>query len=179
VDGPKAITDAVIHLLGKRSKVAPTGGGPPKTPTLPLPVYGLGMKDLMQEAFLNIARPKGWRYLIVTNGTIAVADVRERDDGSLKFTGMTSGPIAQRIEEAAELAEKLYKNEVKSFEPRILEIPSVYMTALWLHGETEIFIPVLDGVRKDSSIVHEDPTFLKRARDAAISRSQRIPRSQP
>ena len=78
------------------------------------------------------------------------------------FDSLIHGRIAERLAEAAELAARKYSAEQSDFEARILEIPAIYMTALWLHGPRDIFIPFLEGGTKDTLLLQEDPAFLAR-----------------
>jgi len=75
--------------------------------------------------------------------------------------------MASRLAEAAELAAKHYEAGPAAYEARVLEIPSLYMSALWLHGHRDVFFPFLEGTQ---STVNEDGRFTSRVFDLARKR---------
>jgi len=128
----------------------------------------LKLSDITGDDFLKNAVSIGWRYLIIGAGPMAVADVKESGSGAPpRFDSLIRGAIAERLEQAADLAASRYGAEPTTLEARILEIPSLYITAFWLHGLREIFIPFLEGAKKDALAVHEDPSFIQRVAQAA------------
>ena len=105
------------------------------------------LNDVTDVNFLAKAVPIGWRYLIVGPGPAAITDVRRIGLRAQGFdtSSHSHGELADRLAKAAEFAERRYGNHAEDFEARILEIPAVHMSALWLHGPQDIFIPLHRG----------------------------------
>jgi hypothetical protein len=162
-DGPSggmAVISRVLPTLLTRelTGAAIAGGAPPKIrATQPMQLFMLQADDISGPDFVKNARPAGWRYLIFDDGPIAVADVTS--DAKLerpRFGSLIRGPMASRLAEAAELAAKHYEAAPAAYEARVLEIPSLYISALWLHGHRDVLFPFLEGTQ---STVNEDERF--------------------
>jgi hypothetical protein len=98
----------------------------------PLPVYRLGFKTSSRPHPLRNARLKGWNYLIIRGESTALAHLCARR-GGLIFAGITDGPAAHILLNAAILADGRLQSLKRSFEARILEIPTLRVHALWLY----------------------------------------------
>lgn len=170
-DGVSTIGPAVAHLMSRGPDALPAMGGAAPVATQPLRLFGLRLDQIKDDSFLNSATPIGWRYLIVSNGPIAVADVKagSGQQGS-NFHRLIRGELAQRLDKASELAQKRYANDPDSFEVRILEIPSLYMAALWLHGQRDVFIPLLEGGEANRRDIGEDTAFVSHVLQSAAAR---------
>jgi hypothetical protein len=170
--GAAVVGRAVAHLMSRGPGALPAvaGAAAPQT-SQPIRLFMLNLKDITDDSFLKKAVPVGWRYIIVGPGPIAVADVKETGGGGPPgFASLIRGKIAERLEQASEFAQQ-YEAKPGIFEPRILEIPSLYITALWLHGPQDIFIPFLEGGKKDATPVKEDSSFIKRVVQEALKHS--------
>jgi hypothetical protein len=133
----------------------------------------LKSSDITDESFVKKAVPVGWRYLIFGQGPIAVADVKEASgSGPLTFGSLIRGPIAERLTQAADLAARDYDAGPGKFEARILEIPSLYISALWLYGPRDIFIPFLEGGARDTMPVRVDTSFASHVVELAAAKRQ-------
>jgi hypothetical protein len=169
--GAAVVGRAVAHLMTRGPGALPAiaGAAAPQT-SQPIRLFTLKLSDITDDKFLNKAVPIGWRYIIVDTKPVAVADLKEARAGAQPgFASLIRGVIAPRLERATELAQQ-YEIKPGTFEPRILEIPSLYLTALWLHGPQDIFIPFLEGGPKDTLPVQEDPSFIPRVVQAALTR---------
>ena len=168
----QVVEGAVNDLMVDHTVALAAGGGATQV-SQPIQRFLLKLNDLTDTDFLAKAAPIGWRYLILGPGPIAVADVKEMQSGAPSFDSLIHGEIADRLAKASELAEQRYGAQANEFEARILEIPSIHMSALWLHGPEDIFIPIIEKDPKDPLPPHEDPSFILRAaRAAATKRSQ-------
>jgi hypothetical protein len=167
--GAAVLGQAVSHLMSRTPALAPLGGTPTQA-SQPIEVFTVRLDDIKDDKFLSAARPFGWRYLIVGQRPVAIADVTAGTGGGAAFSRLTHGEIAERLGEALDLAAHLYDTDPMALEARILEIPPLYLAAVWLHGARDIFIPFLEGNRRDPSVVREDPTFLMRVVRAASQR---------
>jgi len=177
--GTAAISRSVPFLLSRGPlAVSPMGGAAPIETSQPLQLFVVKLSDITDEGFIKKAVPVGWRYLIVGQGPLAVADVKEAAGvQQASLSSLIRGPLVERLSQAAELAEQKYSDDPNSFEVRILEIPSLYITALWLHGPRDIFIPFLEGAPQEGAAVAEDPSFLSRV--VAKATEKRRPLATP
>jgi len=178
-DGMAAISRALPNLMWR---------GPGRTLPLlpriqasqPIQLFMLKSNDISSANFLEKAVPVGWRYLIVNDGPVAVADVNaEGAKQAASFASLIRGPLAERLVQAAELAERKYGADSNVFDVRILEIPSLYVSALWLHGDRDVFIPFLEGGERDRGEVQEDPSFQARVRAMALAKTRAAPNPEP
>lgn len=172
VGGREAVNRALNHLMAGTEVPdtrAPIGGADHKRRTTqPIAVFRVDLDHIHDDGFLRDAHRIGWRYLVDQNGPAAVADVRERPDGVAAFSRMSHGAPAERLLHAAQVAAKSYGHGVRdAYEVRILDIPSLYTSALWLHGPRDVFFPMASGVRDQGPEIREDPTFVKGVVDAA------------
>jgi hypothetical protein len=142
----KAIGRALLDLRG-RPDHADQFGGAELNLSQPLPVYRLGLEDIEGPESIAKAKHIGWRYLIepADGGAVAYADVKETGGGDARFTSLSRNRNAERLMEAAQLAEKIAKELPGDCEARILDVPAIYISAIWLTGNKQIFIPYIDG----------------------------------
>jgi hypothetical protein len=173
IGGMAAIAFALPHLLprGPKSATSMLGGSTKVNTSEPIPLYVVAPADVLGSQFLNKTDPTAWRYLIVGAGGSALADVRA-EASSANFSALIRGPMAERFSEAEKLAEQSYGVANDSYEVRVLEVPAMYVTALWLHGDRDIFFPILEAKTQPSDKVKEDPDFVNRLRGMVQSRVQ-------
>lgn len=113
--------------------------------THPHPVYVLGLDDLRERRDLRAARPTGWRYLVETGevGTprsLALARTIVSPDGEHQFASLNYGPFVTGTADAIRAAEQM---TIPDSDVRVLEVPALYLVALWLdHGEESTLIPI-------------------------------------
>lgn len=112
----------------------------------PLPIYVLDHREAYRGASLAAARRVGWRYPIIGGASPGFAMLND-EAGRLSFAGVGHGRLAERLLQAAVLAEDNLAARDESYEPRLLEIPSLRLCALWLHGPQDFFIVLVDGQR--------------------------------
>jgi len=182
IGGIAAITSALPHLLprGPQSATAMLGGATTISAGDPIPLYVVSPTDLLDPQFLDRANPTAWRYLIVASGGVALADVRTLAPSQANLSALIRGPMAERLSQAEKVAEQRYGVVSDSYEARILEVPAIYVTALWLHGQKDIFFPVMEAKTRPGDKVEEDPNFVNRLRQMAQSKVDKAnPISQP
>jgi hypothetical protein len=108
--------------------------------------------------FIKKAFPIGWRYFVPTEDSLAVADLNAITGGELSasqkptFGSLTIGKFALQLGSAVELADRKYGSGIVPYEARILEIPSLYVVALWLHGPHDVFITVANDEAQEDSL---------------------------
>jgi hypothetical protein len=107
----------------------------------PLPLYRLGFEASSRPHALRNARLKGWIYLITGGESAGLVHLRV-SRGEVTFAGITDGSAATILLDAATLADGRLQSLKRSFEARILEIPSLRVHALWLycHGGGSQFV---------------------------------------
>lgn len=105
----------------------------PASAELPLPVHVL---DRTTPDGGTATRLAGWRFLIRTGDrAVAAADTVLTADG-WTFSRFFEGPYITSTELALRQADAM----AQPYQPRLLSVPSLYMLALWLHGD-----PTADG----------------------------------
>jgi hypothetical protein len=103
----------------------------------PIPVFSLQL-DEIGPGFLGRARRSGWRYLLA--GRKSAADV----DDNAEFDGIVHGELPDLLMQACQHASSLFEARPEQFEARILEIPALYVVALWIFGPEQVFFSLLD-----------------------------------
>lgn len=164
------LAPSLSHLLGPELKtrgLAPTGGSTQTTRAIP--VFTVRLDEATDPDFVTRAQPRGWRYLILGKGPLAVADIRERKNGHA-FAQLTKGVLAQRLADSAARAEKDYGSSREQYEARIIDIPPLGMSAFWLHsGIGDVFYPLHEGATQRAFKPAEDAQFVDRVVNAAQS----------
>jgi hypothetical protein len=121
----------------------------------PLPVYALSFKACSRPHPLRYVRLRGWSYLIVGGETTGLAQLRVYD-GTLNFAGITDGPAAQLLLDAAMEADSQLRSAKRVFEARILEIPYLRVHALWMYSRragsqfVDLDVAAVRGARLES-----------------------------
>jgi hypothetical protein len=99
-------------------------------------VYTLGLRDIVDKREPADAQFVGWRWLVQEGQrTIASAEVGAGPYAGHGASEINEGPFVRSSAEALEAAEKLPETRDRSYEPRLLKIPAVYLVALWLHPD--------------------------------------------
>jgi hypothetical protein len=168
-DAAEVLAPAVRHLM------PPVAGGKPfikehaASATRAIPLFSVPLDQARERTFVFNASPRGWRYLIVGNGPMAIADLREKQ-GRTSFAQLTKGPIAERTAQAVGQAERDYGVTDEKYEVRFLDIPALGVTALWLHGiARDVFYPIHEGASRRSFKLGEDPKFVDHVVESALA----------
>jgi hypothetical protein len=115
------------------------GGGAASSP---IPVFELPLDALDREAPLSHAVQLGWRYAVRQEGQTATVDLRIAEEGSLRPSRITGSDGASDLLRVARRAEARFA-DAGDFEVRILQLPGLYLDALWLAGAAEdIFLRI-------------------------------------
>lgn len=100
----------------------------------PLQVFVLGADDLAAGKGLAAARAVAWRYLIRdAHGPIATVDAATADANAHRFSHINEGPFVGATADAMASVPKLAEARDGEFDARLLEIPALHSTTLWLH----------------------------------------------
>ena len=168
--GPQAVERALRDL---RRRPDPRGflGGTAVKLSRPLPVYRLGLADIRTRKSLDSAKLAGWRYLIepAEGSGVAYADVREKGGGDSIFASFSQNRNAERLTEAAHLAQQIASGLSSNCEARILDVPALYVSAIWLTSREPTFIPYIDAeqLADPAMKVQVDPDFVERLLERA------------
>jgi hypothetical protein len=106
-------------------------------------VYVAGLGDAVSQDILEKARPIGWRYFILSGDRlVATAQVSGRTGSDLSFSHVNYGGMASATAQALALAEERGQIE-EGVDVRVLEIPGLYLVALWLKAKRlDVLIPL-------------------------------------
>jgi len=133
-------------------------------------VYHLGSKDAAHGRRIEYARPGGWRFMLVDgDDALAAVEVRERD-GTYVFSGLNAGPFVASTVEAVRRLERLGE---APHEMRLLRVPALYLEALWLHGDSDRFMPLAPTIQGIEAFrMYPEPEFSRLLSDLAATRSE-------
>jgi hypothetical protein len=115
--------------------------------TDPHQVFTLGLADLVAGRGLEAAKPSAWRYLVREGDTVrasAEAVLTGRSD-EYSFSAFNEGGFVPATAHAIQAARALPAVSQGSFELRLLNVPGLYLMALWLHeadGTGDLLIPL-------------------------------------
>jgi hypothetical protein len=137
----KMVETGDIHV-----PVLRTAAGPLSL-TQPHQIFSLGLSDLASGKGLEAAKPTGWRYLVQSGeNALASAETAVTPAGPEHvFSAFNSGRLVASTVEALRTAQQLPHAKQRSFEPRLLRVPGLYFTAVWLHdtqGADDLLIPL-------------------------------------
>lgn len=144
--GPSDAIQTIHQAISARAhnvhRLMPIGGAPQTTS--PLPVFQLTLQEAMRSNAIALASQSGWYYPIVGGVVPGIVHIRE-DANNTVYGGITQGILPTRLIQASYLADQRLGAATEDYEPRILMIAALHITALWLHGNTDYFIPLLQG----------------------------------
>ncbi|MBY5721244.1 hypothetical protein HFO33_32605 [Rhizobium leguminosarum] len=151
-DAPKDGHDTIAKAISDISDTPPSDelvGGGSLNLSEPMPVYLLGLSDIRTDPDpLAKAKLVAWRYILERPDAdlVAYADVKERE-AKTEFVSVSSSDIAMSLLEAAHIAQKVAQKLQGDVEIRVIEIPAVKLSAVWLADGSDVFIPYIDGVQ--------------------------------
>lgn len=177
--GPNAIRKALSDLRGRqdsRELAASVLGGAAINLYQPLPVYRLGLDQIDGPDCVDRAEHVGWRYLIDSPGrNVGFADIRESGGESPRFSSFSQNQHAERLKQAAEVAQSVAQSLPDDYEARILEVPALYVSAVWLADQTHIYIPYIDMKRLHGEEVRVEENFIADLIAAAQAARKQLP----
>jgi hypothetical protein len=117
------------------------------TLAVPHPVYTLSLQDVIDGRRVREARLVAWRYLVeVDRQGVASAEVIAESGGRPpRFSQFNEGPFVQSTAAAIDELQRTPEIEKAAFELRALQIPALYVVALWLvepSGEQDLIRPL-------------------------------------
>lgn len=170
---PSAALEAIRSGIGASGRFPQRRGGALSL-TLPHQVYTAGLDDLAGGKDLTQAvRLTGWRALLEENRQVVAAAEVPVAPGEPAAASINRGALVQSTVEALETAERHEPVRAEAFEPRLLKIPALYVTALWLHrsGESDdLVIPLAPTPQPlTTGEIYDGPRFAREVADMARS----------
>jgi hypothetical protein len=173
--GQSAVGKALSDLRGRAGPEALLGGAALNL-SEPLPVYRLGLNQIETPECVTKAEHVGWRYLVEgAGGAAGFADVKDSGGESPTFASFSQNANAARLMEAANLAQQVAQSLPDEYEARILEVPALQTSAIWLAHDRHIFIPYVDMKRLRGEKVRVEPDFL----DDLVNRARQLAATRP
>ena len=128
-----------------------------------LPVYNLGLSDITAGLSLSSAIQTGWRSLVGADaGVYAISDVHTNATTGPVFAQVNTGPFVKGLDEALKVAQSDTHLAANQYEVRVLVIPALYVTALWLVSGGEAMVVPVDPCPpylKANTVISE-PDFI-------------------
>ena len=147
--------------------------------TMPHEVYHLGLNAVETDRGVDAAEPVAWRYVSSEAGKpgSTAADV-QHGAGGATFAGLTQAPFVRAFAEAVQRSAADPTLGVGDFEPRLLQIPALYIVALWLKDgdpSRDVFIPLPPA----NSAVEPGRHYDRKAFEAALAQAASNMRQTP
>jgi hypothetical protein len=145
---PRAALEAartgVSRLLVSPGAVSRAAISADARPNLAAPhqVFHLPLGDVSRMRVADDARAVGWRFMVVDESrALGAVEVRERreEPGGYAFSHFNSGPFVGSTVEALGRLEEM---DQEPHDLRLLDVPALYVQALWLHGDTDRYMPL-------------------------------------
>jgi hypothetical protein len=174
--GVKIISAAIANLRvgpGAAANVMAETAPQDLTVAAPHPVYFVELTALARGELLSAVKLAGWRYILLDGERpLAAAELTVKGgDQKLEFSHMNHGPFVGSTVEGIGLAEKLDEVRVANYELRLLDIPSLYIVALWLSAEQNLIIPLPPCPRMLTAYrTYTEEQFIIATRNEAIAR---------
>lgn len=150
----------------------------------PFPVYVLPLDELAAGNMPQSGDPVAWEYLLVAAGqpvrTAEVHPDRAAPQTNFAFAAISTSPAAG-IAQAIEAAEKHSCIAAGRYEMRLVRIPALYVTALWLkdlNGNADHYVvipPAPDGFRAHAIVPGTD--FFQLLQTKAAEKMQTTPQA--
>lgn len=146
----------------------------------PHQVFFVGLRDIAAGRLLSAAHLKGWRYIVFEGERPLAAAELSGGGEAVSFSNFNRGPFVVSTVEGVGRAEGLEEVREEEFELRLLDIPGLYVVALWLHGARDLIIP-LPPTREGLTpfAVYEEDAVLERLRAPAERRLNSDDRPRP
>lgn len=174
-EGLRIINEALGSLLSQPASLLSATTGlnlDALSAAAPHRCYFVRLESVAGGQILSEAELTGWRYIVLSDELpLLAAELNiNADEDVPEFSNTNQGPHVEGTVEGVRIAESLDEVRRQDFELRLLEIPSLYVIALWLHGEENnllIPLPPTNPVLTSFGIFTEEE-LLTVLREAAI-----------
>jgi hypothetical protein len=178
-DGLAALAAAPTPAAAAHLAAVAGASAPP-----PLPVYPFALDDLAAGRDPRGESQVAWVFLLVVNDqAVRTAEVVPAPDGKGFAFAAISAAEATAINQGIAVAEADKATAKDDYELRLVRVPALYVTALWLKhavARNDRFVvipPVPDGFHAYAVTTAAD--FLQTLRAAALRRQQATPPAGP
>jgi hypothetical protein len=114
---------------------------------LGLPIFTLGLQQIVRGDGLLAAQQTSWRFLARgASGQTVAADVTARPGATPKMASVWRGPQIENTARARVDVERLPDVKARDYELRVLRIPGLRIEAFWLKlpaGDADLVVPFL------------------------------------
>ncbi|SOD03871.1 hypothetical protein SAMN05216486_1195 [bacterium JGI 053] len=141
VDAAQAGVSQLRSVPGTVGRAAMLDGGGLSL-AAPHQVFHLALFDVGGLRISDHARPVGWRFMVVDESrAVGAVEVREEDEDAAGyvFSHFNSGPFVDSTVKAFSRLEELGR---EAHDLRLLDVPALYVQALWLHGSADEYMPL-------------------------------------
>ena len=178
-DSRSALEDGLRTLAGNPTRIAQAHlaaiAGAKAPPPLPVTVFPLD--ELAAGKDPRGASPIAWQYLLVTNDQpVRTAEVIRDSQGRFTFAAISGGQAAG-VARAIEVAETTQATAGGNYELRLIRVPALYVTAVWLQDRSrkadDFFVvvpPAPEGFQ--SHILEPAADFMKKLQSAAVAKQR-------
>jgi hypothetical protein len=151
--------------------------------TEPHQVFTLGLADLVAGRGLDAAKPTGWRHLVQEGDNVLASaeTVAAGSAGEHVFSAFNEGPFVATSAKSIRAAREFPEVKQGGFELRLLNVPGLYVMALWLHdakGKGDLLVPLAPspvqtpaGLPVPASVLLKELVAKAKAPIAAADRS--------
>jgi hypothetical protein len=128
-----------------------------------LPVFTVGLQSLLLPGGLSRTKRSSWRYLIrAGRGPARALDIADTPDAveAATLRQWRHGDSVQRLRKHVQACEKHPKLKGRTYAVRLLRIPALHFSALWLKAtkkRDDIFVP-LESLYKPLRVGHHYST---------------------
>jgi len=108
-------------------------------------IYTIDLTDLVASKGIGAARLLGWRVFHAADHDAVIESYCDENDEDHHFGGVNRGPYVGGTRRALEVAAAHPRVAEEDFEVRLLRLPGIHVSALWLHGtppEAQLLIPM-------------------------------------
>lgn len=163
-EAPALLGEGVFEALGE---VEPEIGAP-------WPVYINTIAKLENGQVIEGAGIKAWQYpLWAGDELLGLAHLST--EPVLQWSALFPPQYATMIWSAVQRAKALSDVQIDPFELRVLEIASVSLHAIWLHGATDLFLPLRSpAFRGDADVPMMEKALVTRFTPIAAMRRRAI-----
>lgn len=111
----------------------------------PMPIFTLDPFRVARGATKLQAHPSGWRILVQSHGKpVALADIPLSAHGYQLSVSIRGNDPAEALASALAAAAR-YADDVKNYRLSIVNIPRLFITAIFLSGQRSVFFPTRSG----------------------------------
>ena len=136
--------------------------------------YHLEPSALADLPIRSAAKMTSWRYLLFDgrNPLLTVAISSNESGQSTDFLGANESSLLQAFVNGVKFAEQHELIREADYELRLLEVPSIYLSAIWLHSENDIYFSLSALSPEGPFLAARDEELARRIREEVQSRGQ-------